>query len=103
MGDERERVGEIEVFACWGSWLVGHGAMRGTGVRYEKDGERVADLVLKTSWQHDGTVFESGRRAATESLSVYQSVLPPGRVSLGIFSRSWHIDGAKIRYDPYLK
>ena len=69
VGDERERVGEIEVFACWGSWLVGHGAMRGTGVRYEKVGERVADLVLNVSWQHDGTVFESGRRAAKESLS----------------------------------
>ena len=74
MGDEGEWIGEVEVFACWGSWLVGHGAMRGTGVRYEKVGERVADLVLKTSWQHDGTVFESGRRAAKESLSgVYQS------------------------------
>ena len=69
VGDKGERVAEIKVFACWGSWLVGHGAMRGTGVRYEKVGGRVADLVLKTSWQHDGTVFECGRRVAKEYLS----------------------------------
>lgn len=53
--------------------------------------------VSTVSWQHDGTVFESGRRAAKESLSDVLRL--PECVSLGIFSRSWHIDGAKIRYD----
>lgn len=24
MGDEGERIGEIEILACWGSWVVGH-------------------------------------------------------------------------------